>query len=132
MGLLVILLLFSLSFDASATESSWMWVKITNNVTSGWKVSTGKATVEVASSNFRAQLYSNDSNGTLLITLNGTIKNGRLTVTETIHGSDYSGSIYKGTHSTKKWEEFAGTIGAESITLSDGWGMIGITRSISK
>jgi len=120
-----------LSASASVTaENPWHWVKASNN-TKGWTVSEGNAEVTIQGEKFSAKLFWNDSDTKVQIALNGTLKNGRITVKEAIQNSDYTGSTYHGTLEKKKWEEFSGTIGAESITLSDGWGMIGITRNIT-
>ena len=73
-------------------------------------------------------LFSNGN--TVQSALKGTIHNKKIAVTERVANSDYSGSTYRGTFERKTWNEVAGTTGAESITLSDGWGMIGLTRSI--
>jgi hypothetical protein len=81
---------------------------------------------------FTAKLFSKGSDKHLQILLEGTIKAERITAKERIQGSDYTGSTYHGTFRKKKWGEFPGTVGAESITFSDGWGMIGITRDIPK
>ena len=50
----------------------------------------------------------------------------------TLLDSDYSGSTFKGTLTIKKWPETGGTTGVETITLSDGLGMIGLTKTIRK
>src|SRR5215831_14690202 len=63
--------------------------------------------------------------------LQGSIANGKISVKEIIHESDYGGSTYTGTLKTQKWKEvFEGSTGIETITLSDGFGMIGLTRTI--
>lgn len=129
--LLSLLFLFACS-NAIAAESPWHWVKATNNVLRGWDVSEGTADVLIEGERFNAKLFWKDSDKDVKLSLRGTIKNGKVSVTETIHESDAGDSIYKGTFQRKKWKEFSGTVGAESITLSDGWGMIGITRSIKK
>ena len=127
----VVLLLLSASM-ASAGESCWRWVKATSNLAHGWDISQGNAEVAIEGDKFTAKLFRSDSPDTLQIELKGTIKNGRITVKETDENSDYSGSTYRGILEKKKWEEFSRTTGAESLTLSDGWGMIGLNRSISK
>jgi hypothetical protein len=129
--------LFSLLFllacsNAIAAESHWRWVKATNNVLRGWDVSEGTADVLIKGERFNAELFLKDSDKDVKLSLHGTIKNGKVSVIETIHESDAGESTYKGTFQRKQWKEFSGPVGAESITLSDGWGMIGITRSIKK
>ena len=132
MRFLLLLLFLLVCSTAIAAESQWRWVKATNNVLRGWDVSEGNADVVIEGEKFNAKLYWKDSDRDVKISLSGTIKSGKISVTQTIHESDIGESTYKGTFQRKRWEEFAGTIGAESITLSDGWGMIGITRSLKK
>ena len=116
---------------AVAAGHSWHWVKATNS-TQGWTVSEGNAEIIIQGEKFSAKLFRNHSDTDLQIALDGSVKDGRITVKETVQESDNTGSTYHGTLQKKKWEEFSGTIGAESITLSDGWGMIGIRRNIDK
>ena len=107
----------------------WQWVKATNTI-SGWSVSQGHAEVVISGEDFEARL-SSDS-GKQIAFLKGTIQKGNVTAKERISASDFSGSTYHGKLSRKRWPESAGTTGAESITLSDGWGMIGLSRSLLK
>jgi hypothetical protein len=122
-------LMLALLSGASAfgTDREWHWVKATNTI-KGWSVSQGDAEVVITGDQFRVTLFS-DGN-TIQSALKGTIHNKKIAATERVANSDYSGSTYRGTFERKTWNEVAGTTGAESITLSDGWGMIGLTRSI--
>src|SRR6266852_448522 len=115
---------------ALGADREWHWVKATNTI-KGWSVSQGDAEVGITGDQFRVTLFS-DSGKTVQSSLKGTIHNGKIAASETVANSDYSGSRYRGTFEKKRWNEVAGTTGAESITLSDGWGMIGLTRSIPK
>jgi len=124
---LVLALLSSVS--AFGADPEWHWVKATNTI-KGWSISQGDAEVVVTGNQFRVTLFSDG--GTVQSTLKGTIHNEKIAATEMVANSDYSGSKYRGTFERKSWNEVAGTTGAESITLSDGWGMIGITRSVPK
>ena len=108
----------------------WHWVK-TTNTTSGWLVSQGTAEVMISGEHFEAKLFS-DSDNQIVSSLDGTIQKGKIAAKERVSNSDFSGSTYHGKLATKKWIEFAGTSGAESITLSDGWGMIGLARNVEK
>jgi hypothetical protein len=115
---------------AFGAEREWHWVKATNTI-EGWSVSQGDAEVIITGDQFRVTLFS-ESGKTVQSSLKGTIRNGKIATSETVANSDYSGSTYRGTFERKRWNEVAGSTGAESITLSDGWGMIGLTRSIQK
>ena len=112
-----------------AADGQWHWVKANNIVAKGWDVSEGTAQVSIDGAKFSAKLFWKDSSDKVQIVLDGTIKNGRITATETIQESDYTGSVIHGTFTRRHWT-FSGTTGAESITLSDGWNMIGITRDL--
>jgi hypothetical protein len=87
--------------------------------------------VAISGEHFEAKLFS-ESDNQIVSSLHGAIQKGNVTAKERVSGSDFSGSSYRGTLAKKRWPEFAGTIGAESITLSDGWGMIGLRRSVQK
>jgi hypothetical protein len=108
----------------------WRWVKATNT-THGWSVSQGDAEVRISGEHFEAKLFS-DSGNQVISSLQGTIQKGNIAAKERVSKSDFSGSTYRGTLARKSWPELAGTTGAESITLSDGWGMIGLQRSLQK
>ena len=123
------MLLVSAAF-AFGADREWHWVKATNTI-KGWSISQGDAEVVITGGQVRVTLFS-DSDKTIQSSLKGTIRNGKIVASETVANSDYSGSTFHGTFERKRWTEVAGTTGAESITLSDGWGMIGVTRSILK
>jgi hypothetical protein len=125
-------LLLTLSCSALCHgQTQWHWVKVANTI-NGYSVDEGNAEITMTSGQFTAKLFWKGSDKHLQILLQGTLKAGTITAKETIEGSDYTGSTYHGTFRKKKWGEFSGTVGAESITLSDGGGMIGITRDIPK
>src|SRR3954452_7465847 len=113
-----------------AADGQWRWVKAENDTLNGWRTLSGYAEVVVEGETFRAKLIATGSDKELEISLKGKIKDGKISAKETIEGSDYTGSIYQGSIEKKKWENTGGTIGGESITLTDGWSMIGITRAI--
>jgi hypothetical protein len=104
-------------------------MKATNTV-NGWSVSQGDAEVVISGGRFEAKL--SDSTGQIVSSLEGTIRNANVTAKERIAASDFSGSTYHGTLAKKTWPEFANTTGAETLMLSDGWGIIGLRRSLSK
>jgi hypothetical protein len=108
----------------------WQWIKAANTI-KGWTVSQGHAEVVISGDHFEARLLS-ESGKELVSSLRGTIRRGTITAKEQIPASDFSGSMYRGTLAKKAWPDFAGTSGAESITLSDGWGMIGLCRNVKK
>jgi hypothetical protein len=125
-ALLLALLSGAFAFGA---DREWHWVKATNTI-KGWSISQGDAEVVITGDQIRVTLFSDSK--TVQSTLKGTIHNEKIAASEAVANSDYSGSKYRGTFARKSWDEVAGTTGAESITLSDGWGMIGLTRSLPK
>ena len=128
--LLLLLVLLAVPSPIFGSEHQWHWVKAGNNAINGWDIATGNADVVINGSAITATLFWSDSEKDIQITLKGSITGDKLTVKETVHNSDYSGSTYTGTRTVKKWPEFSGTTGVETITLSDGLGMIGISRSL--
>jgi outer membrane biogenesis lipoprotein LolB len=116
---------------AALAGEQWSWVKVANTV-NAWETSQGKAEVSIDGEKFEARLLWDDNPRDARITLSGTIRNGKVVVKELVHNSDYSGSTYTGTYESKRWEGFADGAGGEVVTLSDGWGMIGLTRRIPK
>jgi hypothetical protein len=125
---LILLAIFYSSLVVASEE--WTWVKATS-LGGGWEVANGKAEVEIGKDSFVAHLYWNEWPDKVKYTLEGTIANGKIKATETVHDSDFSGSTYIGTYNKKTWTGVADSTGAESITLSDGWGMIGINRKLN-
>jgi hypothetical protein len=119
-----ICLILVLCFSVQAYEFTWGWVKASNNVDHHWDIETGPAYVSINGNKFSAILYWKDQPSDPKIILKGTIRGKTIMVKETIHGSDYTGSIYTGTYNKKKE--------VETINLSDGFGLIGITRAVSK
>jgi hypothetical protein len=122
-------LLFASSV-AFAADPQWNWIKFSSNFDHAWDVSRGFADVTVIKGRLTAKLYWEGSISDVKITLNGTVSKSRIAVKETIHNSDFSGSTYTGGLAVQKFKEaFAGATGVETITLSDGFGMIGLTRT---
>jgi hypothetical protein len=119
---------------ASPAETKWEWIKVSQAVgqNAAWQVDKGAAEVQLTNDAFNAKLYWASPPTKLKIELRGSLKNGKLVVTEKILDSDSSGSTYNGTLQTRRWAEFASTIGADSVNLTDGWSMIGIQRSVPK
>jgi hypothetical protein len=132
MNRLLLIALLCLPSVVFAADDQWHWVKVGNNADHAWDISQGNAEVTINGGQFTAKLL--DSSGKdVQISLKGSIAKGKLTVKETVNNSDYTGSTYTGTLTIQKWAEaFAGATGVETTTLSDGLGMIGLTRTIKK
>jgi hypothetical protein len=119
------------SVAVAAGQEEWHWVKATNTI-KGWSISEGNARVVITGDQIQVELYSQSEGRPLELSLKGKIHDGKIVVNEIAPNTDYSGATFRGTLERKRWNEFSGTTGAESITLSDGWGMIGLTRTIEK
>ena len=121
--------LLCLSYVSVAADSQWHWIKVGDYVDHAWNVSKGDAEVSVKDGQFSAKLFSDGgSSKDIQISLKGSITNGRITV-RAIERNSNVGSTYTGRLTSQKWKEaFEGMTGAETITLSDGLGMIGLTR----
>ena len=110
--------------NKSTTPTGWQWVKAGNNVSTSWNVDNGPADVAIDGEKFSARLYWKDMPTEARIFLEGTIQNGKIQVKEEIQASDYTGSVYTGTYLKTDY--------VETINLSDGFGMIGITQARSR
>lgn len=129
----ILLCLLCLSSVTYAADNQWHWIKVGNNAAHAWDVSRGDAEVTIKDGQLRAELFFDGSTKDVQISLKGSISNGTIRVQETVHESDYGGSTYTGRLTNQKWKEvFDGSTGIETITLSDGFGMIGLTRTIKK
>jgi len=119
----------------AADSSGWHWIKVGNNFDHAWDVCQGDAEVIIKDGQFSAKLFWKDSGKDVQISLKGSISNGRITAQETVYGTetDFSGSKFTGRLSIRKWKEVeCGATGIETITLTDGLGMIGLTKTLKK
>jgi len=110
-------------YEATASKG-WVWVKAGNNVSTYWDVETGPADVTIDDKKFSAKLYWKENPTELKTSLEGTIQEGKLTAKEVIQASDNTGSVYTGTYMKTEY--------VQTINLSDGLGMIGITQPIKQ
>jgi hypothetical protein len=113
-----------------AADHAWHWVKAENN-TDDWRVLQGTAEVSVAGHTFRANLFPNGSKH-VAIKLVGNIEGQRITATEFVEGTDGRAATYRGRLLKSTWKETQGVTGVETITLTDGWSTIGLTRARTK
>jgi hypothetical protein len=118
---------------AVLAATPWEWVKVNNNVSSGWHTEKGAATVNIKDDHFEAVLFEGGNPNTVQIKLTGMISKGKINATETILDTDISPAQFTGTYKKLKWrEKFEGASGTEAITLSDGFNLIGIRRNIAE
>jgi hypothetical protein len=127
---LICVFLLLLPHSAWAGDDSWHWVKAENN-TSDWRVLEGEADILVAGDKFHAKLFSRGSHD-VQIELSGTIRGRQVTALESVQGTDGEAATYRGHVSRSSWKPVQGNSGVETITLSDGWSMIGITPGVAK
>jgi hypothetical protein len=111
-------------------DKQWHWIKASNNADPPWAVSKGDAEVEIGDGKLDATLF-DGSTKIVRFSLKGSLVNGSLTVKETVRNSDFGGSTYTGKLVVQEWKKPAPGK-TEVITLSDGFSMIGLTRTSGK
>jgi len=115
----------------SRAADVWHRVKAENE-TDSWRVVEGDAEVTVNGERFVAQLFAKGSHENPQISLKGNIKADRIIVVEIVVGTDGPAATYKGSLRKSKWRDGAEYAGVETITLTDGWSVIGLTRAIKR
>ena len=114
-----------------AAGKQWHWIKASNNADPPWAVSKGDAEVEITDGKVDATLFWEGSTKIIRFSLKGSVVNGNLVVKETVHNSDFSSSTYTGKLVVQEYKGlYPGK--TEVITLSDGFSMIGLTRTSGK
>ena len=122
-----------LAFPLSAQpEHEWRWVRVLNNASTGWDIETGRADVDIREGKVTATFFWAGSRTDVRLVLQGSIRGNQLKLKETFEESDYTGSVYTGTRTVKRWTGMPDSTGIETINLSDTLGMIGITRTLLK
>jgi hypothetical protein len=114
-----------------AADSHWHWIKAANNADPPWAVSKGDAEVEITDGKLDATLFWEGSTKIVRISLKGSVANGNVTVKETVRNAAFSGSTYTG-RLTVQESKGSSPSETEVITLSDGFSMIGLTRTSRK
>ena len=113
-----------------AAGKQWHWIKASNNADPPWTVSKGDADVEISDGKLDATLFWEGSTKIIRFSLKGSLVNGNLIVKETVRNSDF-GSTYTGKLAVQEWKR-PSPGRTEVITLSDGFSMIGLTRTTGK
>ena len=116
----------------AADAEQWQWVKSESIFHKDWLVSNGKAEVTINGRKFSAKLFWADSETNIKLTLTGSIVRGNVTVKETVLNSDVGVSTFTGRRVISKTRDARGAASLEIITLSDGYSMIGLTRTIQE
>ena len=114
-----------------AAGKPWHWIKASNNADPPWAVSKGDAEVEISDGKLDATLFWEGSTKIIRFSLKGSLINGNLVVKEIVHNSDFGGSTYTGKLTVQEWKG-PSPGKTEVITLSDGFSMIGLTRTNGK
>jgi hypothetical protein len=110
------------SGESEVNPAAWCWIKVGNNADHHWDVSSGPADVSIEKQQFVAKLFWRDAPDRIQIELIGSINGNKLKVKERVNASGYTGAILSGTYNKAS--------DVETINLSDGFGMIGITRAV--
>src|SRR5258705_9060239 len=131
--LFCLIVVASLYVSPALADEKWQWIKVTNNAAYGWQSEMGTAAVTIKGQTFEASLFWRDKPDDVLIRLLGTIKKGQIKVTETLLATDLAPAEYTGKYEKMIWSDpFQQAKGTETITLSDGYNMIGLRRNIAK
>ena len=112
-----------------AGEGQWHWA-YAQNCSNRWNLWKGLADVEIQGTKFQAKLYDEKNPKDVDIILKGTIKAGKIKVVETEMNTDVGESDFSGTYLSEKNKSDPSAKAFESINLSDGYSMIGLTREI--
>lgn len=116
---------------AVAAEGQWAWFSAISTP-GDWFISHGHAEVSLTGGKITARLLRAD--GTLAISVDGVIKNGRVDLTARELETDSPLSRLQGTHKIIKWKDAAG--GRESIVAYEGGVagglVIGLSRDFAK
>lgn len=112
-----------------AADSNWAWVRATS-IEDDWAVQKGKAKVTIVGTSFTAELFDPDDPETVLYLVRGRIREQRVVAQSETKNSDFGSSKMSGEIRRKKWKGFVETVGRQTITLSDGWNLLGITREL--
>lgn len=125
------IVLFLMTSGVATAGEQWHWA-YAQNCSNRWNLWQGLADVEIQGVNFQAKLNSGKGPRELSIILKGTIKNGKLKVAATELDSDMGKSDYTGSYIHEKIVDGGPLEAVESINLSNGYSMIGLSRTISK
>ena len=123
--------LWLLAAIPALAEPDWKWVQASNLIDK-WSVEQGLAEVRIKNDGFEARLYKPTDLKTVYMRLNGTIDKSRIVANQTMADNSKSPSKFRGPMKSSHWKAFENHSGVETITLTDGWSMIGLTRGISK
>lgn len=114
-----------------AAGNQWHWIKAANNAEPPWVVSKGDADVEISDGKLDATLFWEGSTKIVRFSLKGSLVAGNLIVKETVRNTDFGGSTFTGKLTVQEWKR-PSPGKTEVITLSDGFSMIGLTRTTGK
>jgi hypothetical protein len=127
-GFLTLFLFLGLSTIGFAGEKEWAFVWVSSNA-NAYNIQQGKAKVTIKNGRLSAQLTSTDKVEFKVV---GSISGNHVDAKFSIVGSDYFlNSPFTGLYAKKLWSGMTDSKGRESITLTDGWNFIGLTRDIT-
>lgn len=110
---------------AGEPEWAFTWVSSTG---AAHEVVQGKANLSINGDKVSGVLHGADGEE---CQIQGSIKRHQVRIKFTVVGSDhFINSPFTGSYMIKRWRGIKGSSGRESITLSDGWNMLGFTHEI--
>jgi len=115
------------SGPVAATDDGWSFVWVSSGI-GGYDVVSGRGKVTMENGSLTAELQDERMVG---YTLSGNISGHRVRAKFSVIGSGYFiNSPFSGSYLKKRWSGMADSAGRESITLTDGWNFIGLSREI--
>jgi hypothetical protein len=128
---LAILLAGAMIAVPAQADPDWQWVKA-NNLIDKWVVEQGVAEVSIKEGRLDAQLYKPSDLQKAYITLSGKFDQGWIVADHISADSSRGFNKFRGPLKSSRWKGEDKYSGVETITLTDGWSTIGLTRGISK
>lgn len=116
--------------SSAEDKTVWTWVLV-SSLPNDWVTLKGSAHVLIDNGKITAELFDAEKTEFLRYTLKGTINDEKVVIKIANKNSDYSLlSPYTGKYSKKTWDRFADSSGRETISATDGWNYLGLTREI--
>jgi len=128
---IVAVVLLGAKLDAAEAAERWAWFSASPSGDT-WSIKSGEADVEMNTGTLKARLF---VNGQEVITLQGTIKSGRVEATAVLLNTDARPTTLVGRYGRTRWKESSWPE-REAILLIESekpWGWtIGLTRELLK
>lgn len=115
-------------FSAQAEETDWSWYEAVNLIDK-WGFVQGSAAVDLRGGKLSAKLYGTDGQK-VVITITGTVKDGKISATAVAMDSDEGPLKLFGTYKKNNCEGLDKCKEVLSIMLMNGWTSIGLAKRV--